>query len=213
MLEQSLTGRTYTRDAHASVRRDAHPEMEKINVWLHTSAFSFSNFEESVAASISKVTVSVSDGLWHELLPVSVRVSRCDVEVISCVEFSCTAVSVEHRLLIVNGTKRPVFDPDGGYSTVDLVGLNLQNVHDVISDYKTKDGAVNTNVALAIGSSFWRGAACSSRWGLDIFLCVLESPEGRTENSPGRLRYAAARPHLAAGSSPSSGRDVGLRRA
>ena len=31
MLEQSLAGRTYTRDAYAPVRRDAHAEVEKIN--------------------------------------------------------------------------------------------------------------------------------------------------------------------------------------
>jgi hypothetical protein len=41
MLEQSLTGRTYTRDAYAPVRRDARAEVEKINGWLHTSAFPF----------------------------------------------------------------------------------------------------------------------------------------------------------------------------
>jgi hypothetical protein len=32
--------RTYTRDAHAPVRRDAHAEVVKLNGWLHTSAFS-----------------------------------------------------------------------------------------------------------------------------------------------------------------------------
>jgi hypothetical protein len=31
MLEQSSTSRTYTRDAYAPVRRDAHAEVEKIN--------------------------------------------------------------------------------------------------------------------------------------------------------------------------------------
>jgi hypothetical protein len=39
MLERSSTGRTYTRDAYAPERRDAHAEVEKINGWLHTSAF------------------------------------------------------------------------------------------------------------------------------------------------------------------------------
>jgi len=32
MLEQNSTGRTYTRDAYATIRRDAHAEVEKINV-------------------------------------------------------------------------------------------------------------------------------------------------------------------------------------
>jgi hypothetical protein len=48
MLGQSSTGRTYTRDAYVPVRRDAHAEVEKINGWLHISAFPFSNFKESV---------------------------------------------------------------------------------------------------------------------------------------------------------------------
>jgi hypothetical protein len=39
MLDQSSTGRTYTRNAYAPVRRDAHAEVEKINGRLHTSAF------------------------------------------------------------------------------------------------------------------------------------------------------------------------------
>jgi hypothetical protein len=33
MLEQSLTGRTYTREP-SPVRRDTHAEVEKINGWL-----------------------------------------------------------------------------------------------------------------------------------------------------------------------------------
>ena len=35
MLEQSSTRRTYTRDAYAPVRRDAHAKAEKINGCLH----------------------------------------------------------------------------------------------------------------------------------------------------------------------------------
>ena len=54
------------------------------------------------------------------------------------------------------GRKIQCSDPDAGYSTVNLVGLDLQAVHDVISDYKTKDGSVNTNVALTTRSRFWR---------------------------------------------------------
>jgi hypothetical protein len=38
MLDQSSIGRTYTRDAYAPLRRDAHAEVEKINGWLHTCA-------------------------------------------------------------------------------------------------------------------------------------------------------------------------------
>ena len=34
MLEQSPTGRTYTRDAYASMSRDAHAEVEKVEGWL-----------------------------------------------------------------------------------------------------------------------------------------------------------------------------------
>jgi hypothetical protein len=41
MVEQSSTGRTYTRDAYAPVRRDARAEVKKINGGLHTSAFPF----------------------------------------------------------------------------------------------------------------------------------------------------------------------------
>jgi hypothetical protein len=43
MLAQSSTGRIYTRDAYAPVRRDAHAEVEKIN-----GLSIFSNFEEFV---------------------------------------------------------------------------------------------------------------------------------------------------------------------
>jgi len=56
----------------------------------------------------------------------------------------------------------------------------------------------------------WRGVARTSRCSLDIFSPVFQPPEGRRENSPGRLRYAAARPNLAAGSPASCGRDVGF---
>jgi hypothetical protein len=44
MLEQSFTRRTYTRDAYAPIRRDAHAEVEKISGWLHTSVFPFFQF-------------------------------------------------------------------------------------------------------------------------------------------------------------------------
>ena len=55
----------------------------------------------------------------------------------------------------------------------------------------------------------WDGRL-ARRWSLDIFFCLFQLPEGRTQNSPGRLRYAMARPHLAAASPPSSGRGVGF---
>ena len=48
MLEQSSTGRTYTRDAYAPVRRDAPPELEKLTAGSLPVPFHFSDFEESV---------------------------------------------------------------------------------------------------------------------------------------------------------------------
>ena len=48
MLEQSSTGRTYTRDAYAPVRRDAHAEAEKLTAGSIPARFHFYNFEESV---------------------------------------------------------------------------------------------------------------------------------------------------------------------
>ena len=48
MLEQSSTGRTYTRDAYAPVRRDAHAEVEEITAGSIPAPFHFFNFEESV---------------------------------------------------------------------------------------------------------------------------------------------------------------------
>jgi len=50
MLEQSSTVRTYTRDAYAPVRRDAHAEVEKLTAGSIRAPFHFSNFEESVLA-------------------------------------------------------------------------------------------------------------------------------------------------------------------
>ena len=48
MLEQSLTGRTYTRDAYAPVRRDAHAKAEKIKEGSIPAPSHFSKLEESV---------------------------------------------------------------------------------------------------------------------------------------------------------------------
>jgi len=48
MLEQSSTGRTYTRDAYAPVPRDAHAELEKLTAGSILARFHFSSFEESV---------------------------------------------------------------------------------------------------------------------------------------------------------------------
>jgi len=48
MLEQSSTGRTYTRDAYAPVRRDAQAEVEKLTAGSIPARFHFSNFEKSV---------------------------------------------------------------------------------------------------------------------------------------------------------------------
>jgi hypothetical protein len=71
------------------------------------------------------------------------------------------------------------------------------------------------------GTGLWRGVACNARRSLAIFfggngdlwgvgcnaraLPTIASPEGRTENSPGRLRCASARPYLETGC-----RDVGF---
>ena len=40
-LEQSSTGRTYTRDAYAPVRRDAHAEVAKISAGSIPASFHF----------------------------------------------------------------------------------------------------------------------------------------------------------------------------
>ena len=48
MLEQSSTGRTYTRDAYAPVRRDAHAQVEELTRASLPALFHFSNFEKSV---------------------------------------------------------------------------------------------------------------------------------------------------------------------
>jgi len=48
MLEQSSTGRTYTRDAYAPVCRDAHAEVEKLTTGFILAHFHFSIFEECV---------------------------------------------------------------------------------------------------------------------------------------------------------------------
>ena len=50
MLEQSSTGRTYTRDANAPVRRNVHAEVVKLTGG--SSAFPFSNLEESVLTEV-----------------------------------------------------------------------------------------------------------------------------------------------------------------
>jgi hypothetical protein len=47
MFELSSTGRTYTRDAYAPVRRDAYAEVEKLTGGSIPTPFHFSNFEES----------------------------------------------------------------------------------------------------------------------------------------------------------------------
>jgi len=48
MLEQSWTGRTYTRDAYAPLRRDAHAGVEKLAAGSTPAPLHFSNFGESV---------------------------------------------------------------------------------------------------------------------------------------------------------------------
>jgi len=48
MLEQSSTGRTYTRDAYAPVRRDAHAQVEELTGVSLPAPFHFSNFAKSV---------------------------------------------------------------------------------------------------------------------------------------------------------------------
>jgi len=48
MLEQSSTGRTYTRDAYAPVRRDAHAAVVELAAGSLPAPFHFSNFEKSV---------------------------------------------------------------------------------------------------------------------------------------------------------------------
>jgi hypothetical protein len=48
MLEQSSTARTYTRDAYATIRRDAHAEVEKLTGGSIPAPSHFSYFEESV---------------------------------------------------------------------------------------------------------------------------------------------------------------------
>jgi len=48
MLDQSSTGQTYTRDAYAPVRRDAHAEVEKLTAGSIPTPFHFSSSEESV---------------------------------------------------------------------------------------------------------------------------------------------------------------------
>ena len=48
MLEQSLTGRTYTRDAYAPVHQDAHAKVEKLTAGSIPAPSHLSNFEEFV---------------------------------------------------------------------------------------------------------------------------------------------------------------------
>jgi len=56
MLEQSSTGRTYTRDAYAPVRRDAHAEVVK---YPHANAFPFFQFSKNLE------NAQLTPGLLH----------------------------------------------------------------------------------------------------------------------------------------------------
>jgi hypothetical protein len=91
MLEQSLTDRTYTRDAYAPVRRDPHAKVEKINGWPIPAPSHFYSFEESVLemhprrvsrksclhgkAKVHRITV---DAIFSEFRDCFPKVARLD---------------------------------------------------------------------------------------------------------------------------------------
>ena len=52
MLEQSSTGRTYTRDAYAPVRRDAHAEVEKLTASSMPAPFDCEREVRNLALSL-----------------------------------------------------------------------------------------------------------------------------------------------------------------
>jgi hypothetical protein len=59
MLEQSLTGRTYTRDVYA-LRRDAHAEVEKLTAGSIPAPFHSPKFKESVLHSSVGLSLRVT---------------------------------------------------------------------------------------------------------------------------------------------------------
>jgi len=84
MFEQSSTGRTYTRDAYAPVRPDAHAQVEELTGASLPAPFHFSNFEKSVLdRSFSRPTVVMSAVLLNNR-PIGVIELKVARQLISC---------------------------------------------------------------------------------------------------------------------------------
>jgi hypothetical protein len=105
MLEQSPTGRTYTRDAYAPVRRDAHAKVEKV-VFLYSSGAAGLPFvpcdeKDQVKENIPEVSKMQGEDAWQfgarlllaqtesifKSLPAVVQTNGVDALVIDTVQF------------------------------------------------------------------------------------------------------------------------------